>query len=133
MDFDEDILNDPTIANKSEVQRHRDYTKWLEKQNTPIQARLAANPEVFPGDRSGDSGEVRVNLPLVFANDDDVVAWFKQNRLTTVVFDRVVPDGRALAPRITPAEAAIDSNPTHWNDPTSAGAPVDDRRDTELT
>ena len=37
-----------------------------------------------------------------------------------------------VAARITPAEAAIDPDPAHWNDPTSAGAPVDDRRDTDI-
>lgn len=49
---------------------------------------LAANPAIFPGDREGDKGQIRMSLELVFDDGDDAREFLMENRLPTVIFDR---------------------------------------------
>ncbi len=51
-------------------------------------ARLAANPGIFPGDREGDKGQIRMSLELVFDDGDKAREFLRVNHLPTVVFDR---------------------------------------------
>lgn len=52
-----------------------------------IRPELTANPQIFPGERTFDSGKVRMVLSLAFASDADAEAFLRQNGLSTKIFD----------------------------------------------
>jgi hypothetical protein len=59
----------------------------LFKRSKPL-ATLTGNPSIFPGDREGDRGKIRMDLPLVFDNGDDVREFLIRNSLSTLILDR---------------------------------------------